>query len=133
MSYVTYARRRSSWERFGWLEPRGQEKTTSHRDYVPRKTAANEIPISVRDLGVSGDLETDIIVIREEGPSEQPDVAEEIWARIGYVILLGLAIFLIGIGFRFIYAGPMPLAVAAIGMGFVAMALWRGGKLEQAL
>jgi hypothetical protein len=41
-----------------------------------------------------------------------------------------LAIFFIGIVFRFIYPGPVPLAVAAIGMTSVAIALWHGGKLD---
>jgi hypothetical protein len=131
MSYVTYDSSRSPWEGLDWLEPSGEEKIIFRRYGVPSRTI-NEISIDIKDVGVLGDIEADIVVLREEISSETDDVDREIWVRIGYVIVVGLAIFLIGIGFRFIYPGPVPLAVAAIGMAFVAMALWRGGKLEQA-
>jgi hypothetical protein len=123
MSYVTYDSHRSPWERLDWLEPTGEGKITVRRNGIPRQTFND-----VTDIGVS---EEDIIVVREEG-SEPADVDQKVWLRIGYAIIVGLAIFLIGVVFRFIYPGPMPLAVAAIGMTSVAIALWRGGKLDQA-
>jgi hypothetical protein len=123
MSYVTYDSHRSPWERLDWLEPAGEGKITVRRNGIPRQTFND-----VTDTDASED---DIIVVREEG-SEPADVDQKVWLRIGYAIIVGLAVFLIGIVFRFIYPGPMPLAVAAIGMTSVAIALWRGGKLDQA-
>jgi hypothetical protein len=54
------------------------------------------------------------------------------WARVGYVVIIGLIIAIIGTTLRFVFAGPVPFALAAFGMLFVIMALWQGGKLQKA-
>jgi hypothetical protein len=53
------------------------------------------------------------------------------WAQVGYVVIIGIIIALIGTTLRFVFSGPVPFAVAAIGMLFVIMALWQGSKLQR--
>jgi len=51
--------------------------------------------------------------------------------RIGYVIIFGLVITLIGIGLRLFITGPFPFAFAAFGMGFVVISLYYGTIIDK--
>lgn len=78
-----------------------------------------------RRLSIDDD-ETDHII---PTPAAADDT--QAWARIGYAVLIGLIIAVLGTTLRFIVTGPVPFAVAALGMLFVVVALWHGGKLER--
>ena len=68
---------------------------------------------------------------REDILSDAPNTDEKAtWVRIGYVIILGLAIALIGVTLRFVFSGPLPFALATLGMAFVSIALWQGGRMQ---
>ena len=55
---------------------------------------------------------------------------ERTWVAIGYTILFGLAVAVIGILLAFFVPDWRPFLIAAIGMLFVVIALSYGGSLE---
>jgi hypothetical protein len=130
MSYITYDSGRSSWDRLDdWLDPRDERGI---RVYGSTRRIISHTPLNLdTDDPVANDAELDVIVVREDNSAKHDESLERAWLRVGYTITFGLVMFLLGILFRFIYPGPVPLAVAAIGMTLIAMALWRGGKIEQ--
>jgi hypothetical protein len=64
-------------------------------------------------------------------PAASVDETKE-WTQIGYVVIIGLIIAILGTTLGFVFAGPAPFALAAVGMSFVIIALWQGGKLQKA-
>src|SRR5712671_3731927 len=55
---------------------------------------------------------------RQDDEKASPPIGSEtelhdMWARIGYVVVIGLAIAVLGTTLRFVYTGPIPFALAA--------------------
>jgi hypothetical protein len=57
--------------------------------------------------------------------------SDRTWAVIGYTILFGLVVTLVGAILRFFVPDWRPLLIAAGGMLFVVIALWHGRSLTQ--
>lgn len=64
--------------------------------------------------------------------STRGDAETRAWARLGYIIFVGLFITLIAIVVGIMNPKPLPIVVAAMGMTVVVVALWQGGRLEHA-
>lgn len=56
---------------------------------------------------------------------------EHTWAVVGYIILFGLLVTIVGVILQFVVPDWRPLLIAAGGMLFVIIALWYGQNLEQ--
>jgi hypothetical protein len=124
MSYVLYdGDSRSDWERLNWLSLQIDQ---AHKAPVPERKIEyieiENIPESVFNYELPKGMDAGIQQAEGHHTIE--------WARIGYVIIVGLFIAVVGVTLRFIVAGPFPFAFAAFGMAFVVAALYHGAKLD---
>lgn len=124
MSYALYeGDSRSSWERLDWV--------SWQNDHV-RTAPVPERKKEVDDLhGITREVKSLIIESKDIPPKEANDSFDQRWMRIGYVIIFGLVITLIGIGLRLFITGPFPFAFAAFGMGFVVISLYYGTIIDK--
>jgi hypothetical protein len=141
MSYATYVGdARSSWERLDWVKPRVETTNVGLSEAeAARKTRT--IPFKFDDEIIfedevpeepsEADSFTIVVELQEIHEAFVKEDNTLIWTRVGYIILAGLLVALVGIICRFVISSPVPLAVAGIGMAAVSIALWYGGRLEQ--
>ena len=59
------------------------------------------------------------------------DGLELAWAAVGYTVIFGLLVTLVGVLLLFVMPDWRPLLIADAGMLFVVIALWYGQNLEQ--
>jgi hypothetical protein len=132
MTFAPYSHDlRSSWERLEWAKPEDKNEITFRKTYVPTSKAR------FARTGVGRGLVLDEISIQLPDMSEPKsailnNARARQWARVGYAIIVGLLITLLGTAVGFAFPGPAPIVIAATGMTVVAVALWRGGTLGRA-
>ena len=122
MSYAAYeGDSRSAWERLDWV--------SWHVDYV-RSASLPERKEEAENLREIA-REVEPLIIESKGINNLSHSYSTIWAKIGYIVVFGLAVTVFGVLLRFIVSGPFPFALAAFGMGFVVIALYYGKIIDE--
>jgi hypothetical protein len=81
-------------------------------------------------IAIAGGVFGGILGLFLGGDSQSQDL-EHAWSVVGYVVILGLVITVVGSILRLFVHEWWPLFVAAIGMLVVVSALWHGRNLAQ--